>query len=84
MDDLMHWCPFNNLSQFVEKLEKIVPSDRFEFDIIEGAGHGGDLFKTDENLNRVFSFLDKHLKKSVRELYFALAGTGTQVYTCTS
>jgi acetyl esterase/lipase len=54
--------PVQQSIEFVEKLEKIVPPGRFEFDIIEGAGHGGDLFKTEENLNRVFSFLDKHIK----------------------
>lgn len=48
---------------FVEKLEKHVSPERFEFDIIEGAGHGDPLFETQENMNRVFSFLDKHLKK---------------------
>jgi acetyl esterase/lipase len=47
---------------FVEKLEKYVSKDRFEFDIVEGAGHGDPLFETDENMNRVFTFLDKHLK----------------------
>lgn len=47
---------------FVEKLEKYVSHDRFEFDIIEGAGHGDPLFESNENMNRVFAFLDKHLK----------------------
>ena len=47
---------------FVEKLEKYVSLDRFEFDIVEGAGHGDPLFETDENLGRVFQFLDKHLR----------------------
>ncbi len=47
---------------FVEKLEKYVSHDRFEFDIVEGAGHGDPLFETDENMNRVFTFIDKHLK----------------------
>ncbi|RPH60732.1 MAG: alpha/beta hydrolase [Chloroflexi bacterium] len=47
---------------FVEKLQKYVNPDRFEFDIIEGAGHGDPLFETDENMERVFAFLDKHLK----------------------
>jgi acetyl esterase/lipase len=47
---------------FVEKLEKYVSHDRFEFDIIEGAGHGDPLFETDENMNRVFTFLDKYVK----------------------
>jgi len=46
---------------FAEKLRKYVSSDRFEFDLIEGAGHGDPLFETDENMGRVFSFLDKHL-----------------------
>jgi acetyl esterase/lipase len=47
---------------FVEKLKKYVSLDRFEFDIIEGAGHGDPLFETDENMNRVFTFLDQYLK----------------------
>jgi acetyl esterase/lipase len=55
--------PVQQSIMFVEKLEKYVSPDRFEFDIIEGAGHGDPLFETQENMNRVFSFLDKHLKK---------------------
>jgi acetyl esterase/lipase len=47
---------------FVEKLGKYVSPDRFEFDVIEGAGHADPLFETEENMNRVFAFLDKHLK----------------------
>jgi len=47
---------------FVEKLEKYVSPDRFEFDIIEGVGHADPLFETDENMNRVIAFLDKYLK----------------------
>ena len=47
---------------FVEKMEKFVSHDRFEFDILEGAGHGDPLFETEENMQRVFSFLDKYLK----------------------
>lgn len=47
---------------FADKLTKYVSRDRFEFDIIEGAGHGDPLFETEENMVRVFSFLDKHLK----------------------
>lgn len=50
---------------FVEKIKNYVSSDRFEFDVIEGAGHGDPLFETNENMNRVFSFLDKHLKLKI-------------------
>jgi len=54
--------PVQQSIMFVEKLEKYVSHDRFEFDILEGAGHGDPLFETEENMRRVFSFLDKHLK----------------------
>jgi acetyl esterase/lipase len=59
LDDLV---PVQQSMIFVEKLEKYVSPDHFEFDIIEGAGHADPLFETDENMERVFSFLDKHLK----------------------
>jgi acetyl esterase/lipase len=54
--------PVQQSMLFVEKLEKYVSHDRFEFDILEGAGHGDPLFETDENMERVFSFLDRYLK----------------------
>jgi acetyl esterase/lipase len=55
--------PVQQSMMFADKLERYVGHDRFEFDIIEGAGHGDPLFDTDENMERVFSFLDKHLKE---------------------
>jgi acetyl esterase/lipase len=54
--------PIQQSMMFVEKLKKYVSPDRFEFDILEGAGHADPLFETDENMNRVFTFLDRHLK----------------------
>jgi hypothetical protein len=45
-----------------QKLEEVVGPERFEFDILENAGHGDPLFETDENMNRVFRFLDRYLK----------------------
>jgi len=59
LDDLV---PVQQSMMFVDKLEKYISPDRFEFDIVEGAGHADPLFETDENMERVFSFLDKHLK----------------------
>jgi acetyl esterase/lipase len=47
---------------FAQELEKRVGPDRFEFDILENAGHGDPLFETEENVDRVFRFLDLHLK----------------------
>jgi acetyl esterase/lipase len=54
--------PIQQSIMLVEKLERYVSHDRFEFDILEGAGHSDPLFETPGNLERVFSFLDKHLK----------------------
>jgi len=47
---------------FVQKLEELVSHERFEFDILEKAGHGDPLFKTEENMSRVFQFIDRYLK----------------------
>jgi acetyl esterase/lipase len=54
--------PVQQSIKFAEKLAQIVPVNRFEFDIIEGAGHGTEAFDTPQNMARVFAFLDKHLK----------------------
>ena len=47
---------------FVEKSEKYLSLDRFEFDIIEDTGHADPLFETDEDMDHMFAFLAKHLK----------------------
>jgi acetyl esterase/lipase len=54
--------PVQQSLMFADKLEKYVSPECFEVDILEGAGHSDALFITDENLERVFSFLDKNLK----------------------
>jgi acetyl esterase/lipase len=59
---LDHLVPVQQSIIFARKLEKYVNSDRFEFEILENADHGDPLFETEENMNRVFTFLDKHLK----------------------
>jgi dipeptidyl aminopeptidase/acylaminoacyl peptidase len=46
----------------VQKLEELVSHNRFELDVLENAGHGDPLFETDANMDRVFRFLDRHLK----------------------
>jgi acetyl esterase/lipase len=54
--------PVQQSMGLVQKLEETVGPDRFEFDILENAGHGDPLFETDANMNRVFQFLDRYLK----------------------
>jgi acetyl esterase/lipase len=48
---------------FAQELERVAP-DRYQFDILENAGHGDPLFETDDNMTRVFDFLDKHLRQA--------------------
>jgi acetyl esterase/lipase len=57
-----HLVPVQQSIIFMQKLEKMVNRGRFEFDILETADHGDPLFESQENMERVFSFLDKHLK----------------------
>jgi dipeptidyl aminopeptidase/acylaminoacyl peptidase len=59
MDNMV---PVQQSIMLVQKLEQCVSHDRFEFDILENAGHGDPLFETDENMNRVFRFIDRYLK----------------------
>lgn len=43
---------------FTQKLAEIAGPERFELDVLENAGHGDPLFETEENLERVFRFID--------------------------
>jgi acetyl esterase/lipase len=54
--------PVQQSMSLVQKLQATVAPDRFEFDILESAGHGDPLFESDGNMKRVFQFLDRYLK----------------------
>jgi acetyl esterase/lipase len=54
--------PVQQSMSLAQKLQETVGPDRFEFEILENAGHGDPLFETDANMNRVFQFLDRYLK----------------------
>ena len=45
-----------------EKLEKILGKEKVILHVLEGVQHGGKEIETPENLQIVFSFLDKILK----------------------
>lgn len=54
--------PITQSVNLSEKLIAVLGSSKVKFDIIEGAGHGGSQFETEENLAKIFAFLDKYLK----------------------
>lgn len=43
-------------------LRAVAGAERVTLDLLPGAGHGGPAFVTPENIERVFAFLDQHLK----------------------
>lgn len=47
---------------FFGKLEKVLGKEKVKLHLLEGVKHGGKQFETPENLEIVFSFLDKILK----------------------
>lgn len=59
MDDMV---PVQQSMSLARKLEESAGRDRFEIDILENAGHGDPLFESEDNMRRVFQFLDRYLK----------------------
>jgi acetyl esterase/lipase len=54
--------PVQQSLEFAKVIEARAGSDRYELQLLEGAGHAGDAFWTRGNMARVFEFLDRHLK----------------------
>lgn len=48
---------------FYDKLKAVIGEKNVTYILIEGGSHGGSLFETKENLEKVFAFLDKRMKK---------------------
>lgn len=54
--------PTEQSIHFAHELEKVVGTEKCTLTLLQGAKHGGREFSTRENLERVFAFLDQHLK----------------------
>ena len=54
--------PITQSEEFAKALQQAIWTDKVIFEKIEGAAHWGAQFETQENLDKVFAFLDKHLK----------------------
>ncbi len=55
--------PTQQSVDFAAKLEQVLGKDKVTYIQLQGANHGGPQFETQENLDKVFAFLDQHLKK---------------------
>lgn len=58
-----HSVPYQQSAMLAEKIREAAGGEKVIFEILEDADHGDPLFETSENMERVISFLDKHLKK---------------------
>lgn len=56
--------PVQQSINFAKAITDRFPENLVQFEIIEHAGHGDSQFETDGNLNKVFTFLEKHLKSN--------------------
>jgi acetyl esterase/lipase len=54
--------PYLQSVNFAKKLEQTLGKEKVILELIPDTGHGGPAFQTEQNLNKVFAFLDKYLK----------------------
>ena len=54
--------PFQQSVQLAEAIEARVGAARFELDLFDGAGHADPMFESDQNLDRVFEFIERRLR----------------------
>lgn len=55
--------PVLQSENFARALAAAIGADKVEFDSLPGAGHGGEAFLSEDNFARIFTFLNKHLKR---------------------
>ena len=54
--------PFQQSVQLAEAIEARVGAERFELDLFDGAVHGDPVFESEQNLERVFDFIERRLR----------------------
>ncbi|SKB36491.1 Acetyl esterase/lipase [Acetoanaerobium noterae] len=54
--------PVQQSINFAQKLQSVLGNEKVELILLEGASHGGVQFEDNSNLDKVFEFLDKHMK----------------------
>jgi dipeptidyl aminopeptidase/acylaminoacyl peptidase len=55
--------PVEQSENFYKELVSVLGTEKVTLNLLEEAGHGGPAFSSKENLDLVFRFLDKYLKK---------------------
>ncbi|NEQ49778.1 MAG: prolyl oligopeptidase family serine peptidase [Leptolyngbya sp. SIO3F4] len=53
--------PYLQSKNFADKLSATIGDDKVVFELLDGAGHGGQEFENAENMAKIFAWLRKHL-----------------------
>jgi len=59
-----HLVPYQQSFNLAKKLEHAIGKEKVSLELLQETGHGGPSFMTDENLNKVFGFLNKYLMEA--------------------
>lgn len=59
---LDHLVPYQQSVNLAAKLGKVIGNDKVTMEVLPDSDHGGPGFSTEENLKKVFRFLDQYLK----------------------
>ena len=54
--------PYQQSANFAVKLQKVLENKNVTIELLPGTGHGGPAFVTEENVSKIFVFLDKIMK----------------------
>ena len=57
-----HLVPYQQSVNFAKKLEQVIGKENVTMELLPATDHGGPNYQTEENLNKVFTFLDRILK----------------------
>jgi acetyl esterase/lipase len=59
-----HLVPYQQSVNLAKNLEQVIGKEKVTIELLPGTDHGGPNYETEQNLNKVFLFLDKVLKGS--------------------
>jgi acetyl esterase/lipase len=59
-----HLVPYQQSVYFAKKLEQVLGKEKVTLELLPETDHGGPNYETEQNINKVFLFLDKILKGS--------------------
>ncbi len=57
-----HLVPYQQSVNLANKLQSVIGKEKVTLELLPGTDHGGPNYETEQNINKVFAFLDKYMK----------------------